>query len=51
MSLKVNLAQIMFFPMMGWGGDERISKIALKVFFPIILSMFHLLRTHSGFIS
>lgn len=51
MSLKVNLAQITFSPMMGWGGDERISKIALKVFFPIILSMFHLLWAHSGFIS
>lgn len=34
-SLRVNLAQIMFSPIMGKGGDERISKIAVKKsFFP-----------------
>lgn len=29
-SLRVNLARIMLSPMMEWGGDKRVSKIALK---------------------
>lgn len=29
-SSRLNLAQIMLSPLMEWGGDKRISKIALK---------------------